>query len=353
MRKYRRLTRADRYQLEQYLSSRKRVKWMADQLGMHRSSIYRELKHGRIRQGVPGGKKKGEYSALESHRRFLSTFHDSRRGCEYRGRKIKGWIEDQIILKLAEAWSPEQISNRMRMDTGVSISTESIYKFILSMKRRGSELHKCLRMYGRRKRRFKRPSRYWEMQHMRRRSIDNRPEKANQRAQIGHWERDLMLGKRNTGAVITAVDRKTRFTLLAKISKTTAEETNQKTEAMIVQSKLGCLSITNDNGHEFGKFWELETAVNAKVYFTHPLCPWERGTVENTIGLVRQFIHKGTDLTGVTDDDLRSLQNQINSRPRRGLGFRTPLEVIRNEKQQLILKKRIALHPPEYYEQFY
>ena len=145
MEKYRRLTRADRYQIERFLSPGKKIRWIADFLGFHRSSIYREINHGKIRKGVSGGKRKGEYSALESHRRFLANFHESRRGCFYRGYKIRDWVEDQIRIKLSERWSPEQISNRLRIDQNISVSTEGIYKFILSCKNRGGELHKFLR----------------------------------------------------------------------------------------------------------------------------------------------------------------------------------------------------------------
>ncbi len=354
MEKYRRLTRADRYQIERYLAAGKRIQWISDELGFHRSSIYREMVRGKIRKGVPGGKKKGEYSALEAHRRFIEVFRDSRIGIEYRGYKIKGWIEDQIAIKLNEGWSPEQISNRLKMEKGISISHEAIYKFILSCKKRGGELHKCLRLYRKRKRRFKRRNRYWELQFKRRKSIEDRPEEANKRIEQGHWERDLMLGKRKSGGgVLTIVDRQSHYTLLKRLQTTLASETNTKTAISIKSSKLPCITLTNDNGHEFGEFWNLEKELNVPIYFTHPLCPWERGTVENTIGLLRQFIPKGTDLNQITDKDISELQKTINSRPRKTLGFKTPHEFVTGKRQKLITQKRIEEPPPEYYEQFY
>lgn len=353
MSKYRRLTRSDRYQIERLLAAGKTRRQIADSLGFHRSSVYREFNRGKIKKGVPGGKKPGEYSALEAHRRFKSTFLDARVGCFYRGFKIKGWVEDQICLKLSEGWSPEQISNRLRIEKNISISTEGIYKFILSGKRRGSELYKYLRHYRRRRRRFKRRNRYWEMQHMRRKSIDDRPEKANRRSENGHWERDLMLGKRNTGAVLTMVDRKSHYTLLQRLKTTLAAEVNDRTSKCIKKSGQSCLTMTNDNGHEFGEFWNLESALIAPVYFTHALCPWERGTVENTIGLLRQFIPKGTDMAKVTEKDIKELENIINSRPRKALDYKTPYETVTGKTQKLIKRKRIEEPPPEYYEQYY
>jgi IS30 family transposase len=322
-------------------------------MGFHRSSVYREIKRGTIRKGVTGGKKKGEYSAREAQRRAIEVFRDSRQGPYYRGYKIKDWIEDQIILKLNEYWSPEQISHRLKLEHGVSISAEAIYKYIFSMQRRGCEFHKLLRHYGRRRKRTKRRSRYWELQKHRRRSIDSRPVEATERLENGHLERDLMLGKRGTGAVLAIVDRKTKQTLLQKLESSGSSEANQKTYEKITSSKLKCLSMTNDNGPEFGEFWKLEPLIGAKVYFSHPLCPWERGTVENTIGLLRQYIPKGSDLTHLTDEDLKQIEKYLDSRPRKSLGFLTPNEIATGKMRKLIPKKRIEIQPPEYYEQFY
>jgi IS30 family transposase len=354
MRNYRRLTRADRYQIEKYLSANKSVSWIAKNLEFHRSAIYREINRGRIRQGGRGGKKKGEYSAREAHRRFKSTFYDARVGIDYRGSKIKGWVEDLIIIKIYEGWSPEQVAKRLWIEKRIKISTEGIYKYVLSMKARGSELYKNLRLYRRRKRRFKLiRTTYWKLQKKRRRSIEDRPGSANRRSRRGHWERDLMLGKRGGGGVLTIVDRKSRLTLLEILETTTASEANEKTKKALIESKQPCRSVTNDNGHEFGEFWELEKEINAKVFFAHPLSPWERGTVENTIGLLRQFIPKSSDLTNLSGQDLKILQHQINSRPRKSLGFKTPIEITTGRTQKLITQKRIEQPPPEYYEQFY
>jgi IS30 family transposase len=320
---------------------------------MHRSSIYREIQRGTIRKGVPGGIRKGEYSSREAQRRAISIFKDSRQTCYYRGYKIRGWVEDQIILKLNERWSPEQIVNRIRIEKGISISTEAIYKYIFSMKKRGAEFHKLLRHAGRRPKRAKFRSRYWELQVQRRRSVDDRPKGANQRRTIGHLERDLMLGKRGTGAVLTIVDRRSRKTFLKKLDSTLCSEANQKTHEKIEASRINCKTMTNDNGHEFGEFWKLEEQIKAKVFFTHPLCPWERGTVENTIGLVRQFIPKGSDLREITEENLEKIERLLNSRPRKSLGYKTPDEFIERKLKQLMTKKRIASMSPEDYERFY
>lgn len=352
MESYRRITRRDRYQIQKFLASGKSIKWIADKLGFHRSSIYREKNRGIVKLSRSyNTTPKGEYSALKAQRDRLDQIA-SQRGFLYRGSKIKGWVEDLIRIKISEGWSPEQIANRLRIEKSIFISTEGIYKFILSCKRRGELLHRYLRRYRRRQRRFKRRNRYWELQYQRRKSIDDRPKEANLRSKDGHWERDLMLGRRGTGAILTIVDRRTSYTLLEKLKSTLCSETNQSTAKSIRRSNLSCKTITNDNGHEFGEFWKLEAELNAPVYFTHALCPWERGTVENTIGLIRQFIPKKSDLRKLTKRDLQKLQQTINSRPRKSLGFKTPIEVVEGKKQKLIVQKRIESIASGYYEQF-
>ncbi len=352
MEKYRRITRKDRYQIQKYLALGKSKRWISNALGFHRATIYREIERGKNLKGTPGKSRRGDYNGWEAHRKYIDRNYE-RRGYAYKGFKIKGWIEDQIRMKLSEGWSPEQISNRLKMEKSISISTEGIYKYILSCKRRGEELHKYLRRYRRCQRRFKRRNRYWEMQYQRRKSIEQRPLAANQRTEAGHWERDLMLGKRKTGAVLAAVDRKTHYTILAKLKTTFANETNKVTAKVLKSSRLPVKTITNDNGHEFGEFWNLENEIKVPIYFTHALCPWERGTVENTIGLLRQFIPKGSELNKLSDDDILEVQSAINSRPRKQLGFKTPMEIVTGKPQKLIKQKRIEPLPPEHYEKYY
>jgi IS30 family transposase len=162
-----------------------------------------------------------------------------------------------------------------------------------------------------------------------------------------------MLGKRGTGAILAAVDRKSQYTLLEKLSSTFASHVNCATAKALKRSKLPHFTITNDNGHEFGEFWNLEEKLKIPIFFTHPLAPWERGSVENTIGLLRQFIPKASDLTKLTELDVKDLEKTINSRPRKTLGFKTPLEIVTGKKQRLIKQKRFEFRPPEYYEGSY
>ncbi len=353
MEKYRRITRKDRYQIQKYLAAGKTKNWISDRLGFHRSSIYREIMRGIVTTSLPSNTtRKGHYSALKANRDRLMSL-SNRRGILYQGSKIKGWVEDQIRIKISDGWSPEQIAHRLKMEKEITISVEAIYKYLLSCKKRNDELYKYLRRYRGRQRRFKRRNRYWEKQHQRRKSIDERPAEANQRKTTGHFERDLMLGKRGTGAILTIVDRKTQYTILQKVASTFAEEVNSATLIALKNIPIPIRTITNDNGHEFGEFWKLEEKIKAKIYFTHPLCPWERGTVENTIGLMRQYIPKGTPLTKIKNRDIKELESILNSRPRKTLAFKTPHEILTGETQKLIKRRKIKPLPVEYYEQFY
>jgi len=162
-----------------------------------------------------------------------------------------------------------------------------------------------------------------------------------------------MLGKRGTGAILATVDRKSHHTLLARLRTTLPAEVNLATVAAARRSKQVFRSITNDNGHEFGEFWDLERELEAPIYFTHPLCPWERGTVENTIGLLRQFIPKKSDLTQVTEQDLNELEVVINSRPRKSLNYRTPYEYVTGKIQKLIKQRKIEEPSEEEYARSY
>lgn len=352
-RSYRRFTRSDRYQMEKFLARGKTKAWIAIEMGFHRSTIYREFGRGKIVKSTPNHVTPvGAYSAHKADCDWKGNAYHAR-GYSFRGYKIKGWVEDQIRIKLSLGWSPEQISKRLFLEKNLSLSHEAIYNYIFSRQKQGEDLHKCLRHYRRRKRRFKRRSRYWELQYRRRKSIEVRPAEANLRLTSGHFERDLMLGLRGTGAVLAIVDRKTRYTLLSKVETTHAEIVNAATAKICAESRLKIRTMTNDNGHEFGEFWKLEKNLKAPVYFTRPLCPWERGTVENTIGLLRQYLPKGIDLRAVDQGTLLDCQNALNSRPRRALGYLTPDEVRTGTRRKLITKKRIEEPPPEYYEKFY
>jgi len=315
MRKYHQLNREERYQIERSIQEGKTVKQIALSIGFHRSSIYRELKRNAL--------VRGDYSSLEAWRK--TTFRRRRQdfGPKF---KIKGWVEERLLDGLRKAWSPEQICGRLKLEQGFSISPEAIYKYILKDRKYGGSLFKCLRRRGKR-RRMRKASRFlpvWEP----RKRIEERSTAANDRTELGHWERDTMVGANHEGGALVFTDRKSRQILLNKIRTLEAQET-LNVSLMRFQSDpdLPRKSFTNDNGGEFAKHKEVENVLGTPVYFADPYAPWQRGSNENSIGLVRQFLPKGTDIANVSEDRLKEIELAINTRPRKIFGFRSAQEI--------------------------
>lgn len=239
-------------------------------------------------------------------------------------------LEKFIIDCLELHWSPEQIAGKWRVDANEIICHETIYKWLYAGH---CDLIKLrLRRKGKKYRR-KRVSPEFVVNKC---SIDARPEEVNRREVIGHWEGDTMMGKTPNGPkVLINVERKSGLLLAAKVENKTADAILESTKDLFkeIPDEL-CLSITYDNGTEFARHQEIENSVDMKVYFARPYSPWQRGTCENTIGLLREFIPKGTDLSKITNEELQHYVSLINNRPRKRLGFMTPLEVFEAEIKQ-------------------
>ncbi|NBV78186.1 IS30 family transposase [bacterium] len=316
MRKYHQLNREERYQIERLIQEGKTVEQIALSIGFHRSSIYRELNRNSISQGG--------YRALEAWRR---TKFRRRRQDFGPAVKIKDWVEERVLDGLRKAWSPEQICGRLKLEQGFSVSPEAVYKYILKDRKYGGSLFKCLRRRGKR-RRMRKASRFlpvWEP----RRRIQERSDGANDRTELGHWERDTMVGANHEGGVLVFTDRKSRLVLLNKVRNLNSEETlHVSLDRFQSNPHLPRKTMTNDNGGEFAKHKELETVLGIPVYFADPYAPWQRGSNENSIGLIRQFLPKGTNLKSLSEDRLKKIEVAINTRPRKIFGFRCAQEVV-------------------------
>lgn len=324
---YQHLTRRQRYIIEDLRELGKNLAFIAKELGVNRSTICREIKRNSNSRG--GYKAKGAQSSAESRRPRIMEYP----------RKICGPLEELVIQKLQAGWSPEQISGRLKYEGKTSVSSEGIYRYVLMDRKSGGHLYKLLRRHGRKQRRGYRRSRYW-IKIERRRFIDDRMQEANARTELGHWERDLLHGNRNGPAVLTIVDRKSRFTLLEKVANRTHQESQKQTLQAFKRTGMICKSLTNDNGPEFGAFHELEQNLGANVYFTHPYCSWERGTNENTNGLLRQYLPKKCSYRSLKDHHLRDLEQRLNQRPRKTLNYQTPEEIHFAKRTKLIKGKR-------------
>lgn len=322
MRKYRRLTRQDRIIIQRRLEQGKNRSEIADELGVCRSTISREIKRNKSPYS--------RYKWLGAHRATVSRIKTPME----RSRKIEGVLEEVIIQWLSLQLSPQQISCRLKMEQAKwRVSHETIYRWIYNV---APQWIPCLR-WGRRTRRKRSGKPRRSIQDCNRKMIDARPMSAEQRSELGHWERDLLLGKRSGPALLVLQDRKSRYVLLRKIKRKNCKEvTNASVEAW---GDHKVLTATNDNGAEFRDYTTVEQKTGVQIFFCHPYTSSERGSVENINGLIRQYIPKGFDLRSVSSEQILQLQDRLNNRPKKILGYRTPSEVHLGQPTRMVLSE--------------
>jgi len=229
---------------------------------------------------------------------------------------------------LALEWSPEQISMRFKVEGLRSVSHETIYRHIYQNKQEGGMLYTHLRRRHKyRKRIHKYCSRKgWDT----RRPISERPAIVELRSRLGDWEADTIIGREKKGGIISLVERRSRYCLLQKITTKSAQTVAEAICTSMLPVKDKVLTITSDNGIEFTRHQTIAQRLDADFFFADPYSSWQRGTNENTNGLVRQYFPKGSDFCHLSDSDIRHVTNRLNNRPRKVLAFRTPNEVFYN-----------------------
>ena len=237
--------------------------------------------------------------------------------------KMIAFAESKVRLE----WSPEQISGWLLEDRKELLSHETIYLHIWANKREGGDLYTYLRRQGKKydKRRNGKSTRG---QIKNRVSIDDRPEIVDDKARIGDWEIDTVIGKGHSGALVTIVERVTNFTVSAQVDSKSANDVTQATIAQLTMFKDVVHTITADNGKEFAYHEKISEELSADVYFAHPYSSWERGLNENTNGLLRQYFPKNTDLKTVSQMEVKRAVKRLNSRPRKNLEYKTPDQLI-------------------------
>jgi len=314
---YQHLAYEERYMIYQLLRNGYSIQMIANSMKRSPSTISREINRNK---GLRG------YRFKQAHgkaRERLKTSH----------RTVRISKEDYDLIEsyLRMDWSPEQVSNYLRLEFDISVSTESIYQYILSDKATGGELYKHLRQ-SRKRRRKRYGSGYNSRGCLKNRtSIDERPSIVDEKCRVGDWEIDTILGKRHKGALVSIVDRKSRYTLLSKVDHRESDEVGTATLNLLSPYKEYVYTITGDNGKEFACHEILSENLKSSFFFTHPYSSWERGLNENTNGLIRQYVPKGSDLTPVTGNDLKMIMDRLNGRPRKGLGYKTPEEIFFKE----------------------
>ena len=302
---YQQLTEGQRYQIALLYKENCSCREIGQRIGVSKSTISRELR----RNGTTAG-----YVAQHAHSQC-----EQRRGVAAKRSVSQSTIEF-VEFALEWKWSPEQISAVAKL-IGLSVSHEWIYQYVFADKSRGGVLYEHLRQGKRRYRKGYGQKRGGIPDAV---SIELRPAIVDERARLGDWEADLVLGKQGTGAIVTLAERKSRIYLTKKVFSKDAMEVSKAIISMLSDYKDACHTITFDNGREFSEHKVIAEALEAEMYFAHPYSSQERGLNENTNGLLRQFIPKGTDLRTVSDEDLQRYQGALNSRPRKCLGFRQP-----------------------------
>ncbi len=326
--RYTHLSREERYQI--YVLRRQGVNFarIAAELNRSAATITREIKRN---------------SGLNGYKPAHADSKARARQCDRRNAKAisaEQWRHVHTYLRLS--LSPQQVSGRLLLEEAFRISHETIYQHIYRDKRGGGDLARQLRCQKVRRKR------YASGQERRgaikgRICIEQRPAIVEQRSRIGDWEGDTVIGKGHQGALVTLVERKTRYTLSRRVDSKHSAGVTQAIIELLRPHKDQCLTLTFDNGKEFAEHAFIAGCLDADVYFAHPYHSWERGLNENTNGLLRQYFPKRTNLRKVTHEEVDDAVYRLNHRPRKCLGYRTPHEVFYGLEIQPITLMRVAL----------
>lgn len=311
MKTYKQLTEVQRYQIAALKKAGILNKDIAVLVGTSKSTITREFQRNTGRRG---------YRPKQAHNKASMRKKESAKAVKMTAKTI-GLIEEQIRFDL----SPEQVSGRLKVNNGISISHERIYQHIWADKRNNGNLHSHLRQSGKRRRKYASKDKRGQISN--RVCIEERPSCVEEKARLGDWEIDTVIGKNHKGALVTIVDRKSKFTLIQKVDSKHAEGVTAATIDLLKPYKENVLTITADNGKEFAWHEIMSTELETQVYFAHPYSSWERGLNENTNGLIRQYFPKGSCFDGITNEQVKTVMHRLNNRPRKGLNYQTPNEV--------------------------
>ncbi len=310
MRGYTQLTQEQRYQIEALLKAEHSRTEIAEVLGVHKSTIGRELRRNR---GLRG------YRPKQAQR-----LADNRHKEKVRPRiETETW--DWVNRLLREDWSPEQISGWLATEKSLHISHEWIYQHVYNDKRNGGDLHRHLRCQKVRRKRYGSNDRRGQIKG--RVSIEERPEIVEARSRIGDWEVDTVIGRPGGAVLVTLAERKSRLSLVAKAKDKTAQAVGNALIALLQPHSCRVHTLTYDNGKEFAHHSAIAKALDADGFFAHPYHSWERGLNENMNGLIRQYLPKGSDFKSLTQRGVTNIMDKLNNRPRKCLGFKTPNQV--------------------------
>jgi transposase, IS30 family len=293
---------------------------IAERLGRNKSTISRELRRNRSRNGYWASAAQRKAERRRSERPWTPKM---------RRPEVRRYVTERLRWR----WSPDQIAGRAGRDFPHNrrrhVSSPTIYAWIVAEQARGKPWQRYLRRLGR-----KRPE--WEKRGRLPTSvsIEGRPAVVDRRSRYGDWEGDTIVGAHRRGGAVTLVERKSGYLLLAKVPNLQAATVRQAAAGRYATTPPALRkSLTLDNGKEFAEHEQLELEAALRIYFAKPYSAWQRGTNENTNGLVRQFFPKGTDLANIPEQRFTRVQQLLNDRPRKRLGYRSPNEVLASRLQ--------------------
>ena len=307
---YTQLTREQRYQIYALMKAGHNQSRIAAVIECHKSTISRELRRNR---------------GLKGYRPHQADELAYDRQCAAYRSRIAWETWQEVERRLRQEWSPEQIAGRLKLEKQPTVSHECIYLYVYAEKRRGGTLYRHLRSQKKQRKRYSGYIRRGQIPN--RTSIEKRPKIVASKGRFGDWEADTIVGAHHKGGILSVVERKSKLTRLRKLATKAAAEMKDNTIELLAPLAAKVHTITVDNGKEFCEHELIAKGLQTRIYFAHPYASWERGLNENTNGLVRQYFPKKYDFARFNDADLQRVEDLLNNRPRKTLGYRTPNEV--------------------------
>ena len=304
---YTHLSLGERYQIYALIGAEHSINFIARALNRSPSTILREIRRNKSLRG---------YQVNNAHKKACARRSNN-------ALSIIANVWDWVTDKLKENWSPQQIA-------GVhgGLSHMSIYRYIWTNKRKGGRLWQCLR-------RKAKPYRQRLTAETRGRindrvSIHERPSIVDARTRIGDWEADTIIGQHHKQAIVTLVERKTGLLKMKRVDNKTAQQVSEAMIELLKPVRLQVKTITSYNGKEFAQHKKVKQKLFSPFFFADAYASWQRGTNENTNGLIREYLPKDCDFRQVSDNEMQNIENKLNNRPRKRLGFKTPMQAFYN-----------------------
>jgi IS30 family transposase len=305
------LTEAQRYTIQQLIQQGSKQKDIANIIGKDKSVISREIRRN-------CDKRNGLYKCELANRKYLERLKNKPKAT-----KLTEDVKSYINRKLEDRWSPEQISKTPTTEVANMVSPEWIYQYIIKDKKQGGELYKSLRRKKRYRKRLGADNR-GRIADINK--ISERPVEVKQRERVGDFEVDLILGANHKEALLTINELKTGLGFIKKISSKDSVEVAKGIIEILMPLKPILKTITSDNGKEFSQHKLVSAELNIDFYFADPYSSWQRGANENFNGLIRDYFPKKTKFELITQEDVKKIEQRLNLRPRKRLGFISPLE---------------------------